>query len=174
MEKPDCHQAGNIIKTFGYKGGLVVRLFDGFEELIQKEGFVFIETEEELVPYFLTGIEAVDDTTFRVTFDDIDDSDQARAFTSAGLWFPKSAIPESFLEDHELFDIEGYKVTDKNFGEVGIVRDVVDYPGHSVLRILRQKKEILLPLEGGFVTKVIRKSRTILIEAPEGLIESYL
>jgi 16S rRNA processing protein RimM len=66
-------------------------------------------------------------------------------------------------------------VTDIRIGEVGIVSNVVDIKSNPLLVVIsNDKKEILIPIFEGLVKKVNRKSKILLIEAPEGLIELYL
>lgn len=174
MEKTDCFEIGKIIKTFGYKGELIVRINKDFIKVIKKEGSVFIETDEELVPFFITEIEQEDQDYFRISFDDIDNVDIARNFTSCILWLPFNALPQDFLKKNPLRDIRDYLVTDVEFGYVGKASEVINYPQHSVLQILNGDKEILVPVIDKFILGIDRKKKEILINAPAGLIESYL
>jgi 16S rRNA processing protein RimM len=71
-------------------------------------------------------------------------------------------------------EVKGYTVMDKNFGNAGIVEEVLEYPHQAVLRVLLRNKEILIPITDDIVLDVDREKRIIHTEAPEGLIELYL
>ncbi|MFZ4772329.1 MAG: ribosome maturation factor RimM [Ferruginibacter sp.] len=71
-------------------------------------------------------------------------------------------------------EIEGYAVIDSACGEIGFVRTVLEMPQQALLWIDFNGKEILIPVVDEIVKKVDRKTKTIHIEAPEGLIELYL
>ena len=63
---------------------------------------------------------------------------------------------------------------DENFGEAGIIEEVLEYPHQAVLRVLHKGKEILIPITDEIILEVDRETRTIRTRAPEGLIELYL
>ncbi|HAH60328.1 MAG TPA: 16S rRNA processing protein RimM, partial [Bacteroidales bacterium] len=67
-----------------------------------------------------------------------------------------------------------YQVIDLNFGETGRVEEVLEYPHQAILRILRGKKEILIPITDEIITAVDRENKIIHVNAPEGLIAMYL
>ena len=174
MEKTDCIQAGRIVKTFGYKGEVIAHISEDFAKIIIKKGSIFIETDEELVPYFIESFEWGDKELHTIKFEDINDVGQAKAFSGNIIWFPTSMLPEGFTLPEPLSDIQGYTVIDKEYGEIGMAEDITELPSQSILRILQGDREILLPVNDDFILKVDRKKRQILIHAPQGLIESYL
>jgi 16S rRNA processing protein RimM len=90
------------------------------------------------------------------------------------LWFPLNMLPQGFADQNLLLDIKGFQVIDRIYGEVGIAEEVFELSQQSILRIYKGKKEILLPVNDKFILKTDRKKRQIHIEAPDGLIESYL
>jgi 16S rRNA processing protein RimM len=174
MEKSDCFEVGRIIKTFGYKGELIAKISKEFIGIIESEGSVFIETDEELVPYFIQELEYSEEDFYSICIEDVATVNEAKEFNGSILWIPTDKIPKEIFNENPLHDVKGYSVIDVNFGELGIADEVLEYPKHSVLRILRGKKEILLPVNDAFILEVDRKKREITINAPAGLIETYL
>ena len=174
MEKTDCTRIGSILKTFGYKGEYVVQVDDEFLDIMIQVGSVFIETDEELVPYFIETFDAGDEDLHNFKLEDINDVDHAKQFTGSILWFPVASLPEGYTEQKLLSDIKGFRVIDHKLGEVGIAEDVIEMPHQSLLRFYQGKKEILLPVNEKFILKTDRTKKQIHIAAPEGLIESYL
>jgi 16S rRNA processing protein RimM len=174
MKRSGCTEAGRILKTFGYKGEMIAQVRAEFIDIIVKEGSVFIETDEELVPFFIEYVEEGNQDLFTFKFEEIDDVGQAKEFTGNTLWLPLSVIPEDITTKDLLVDIKGYRVIDRNYGEVGIAEEVIEMPQQSILRIHKEKKEILLPVNEQFVLGIDRKKKQIHIDAPAGLIEAYL
>jgi 16S rRNA processing protein RimM len=174
VEKSDCAQIGRVIKTFGYKGEFIAQIGKEFIEILLHEGSVFIETDEELVPYFIEFCESGDKDLYTLKFEDIDDVGQAKEFSTSILWFPVSKLPEEIKDNIILLDIKGFLVIDEHYGELGLAEEIIEMPKQSILRILRGKKEILLPVNEQFILETDRDKKQIRICAPEGLIESYL
>jgi 16S rRNA processing protein RimM len=65
-------------------------------------------------------------------------------------------------------------VVDENYGELGTIKEILDYPNQAVMQIFRGDKEVLIPVNDDIISKVDRETRTIHIKAPEGLIDIYL
>jgi 16S rRNA processing protein RimM len=62
---------------------------------------------------------------------------------------------------------------DKKHGHIGEVETVLDFPQQAILQIKKGEHEILIPVKDQFVLSVDRTSKTIQVNAPEGLIELY-
>ena len=87
---------------------------------------------------------------------------------------PLEVLPDLGDKRFYFHEIKGFEVFDEQFGLVGIASDVFDRPMQPVLRVMRDKTEILLPLPQGAVQKVDRAKKQLHLRVPEGLIELYL
>jgi 16S rRNA processing protein RimM len=174
MEKSDCTVIGRIIKTFGYKGELSAQIDIQCMDALTREAAVFIETDEELVPYFVENIEHSRQNFFFIKFEDIDDVGAAKVFCGKDAWMPRSVLPATapiILSEEQ---IRGYSVNDEAYGLVGIADTIVELPEQRILRILNGDKEILLPVNETFVIRTNHAAKRIDIKAPGGLIDFYL
>ena len=63
---------------------------------------------------------------------------------------------------------------DKNYGEVGKIVSINDSTAQALFEVEKDEKQILIPMNDEFIVKLDRKSKTILVETPEGLIDLYL
>ena len=61
-----------------------------------------------------------------------------------------------------------------NRGNTGIVSKIIEMPQQFLLAIEFNGKEILVPIVDEIVKSIDHKTKTIYMEAPEGLIELYL
>jgi 16S rRNA processing protein RimM len=73
--------------------------------------------------------------------------------------------------DHEVM---GYKVIDEVHGDIGVLSLVIDLKVNPLLQIMKDEKEILVPLIEGVVREVDRDNKELHIKSPDGLIDLYL
>ena len=71
-------------------------------------------------------------------------------------------------------EIIGYEVQDKRHGFIGCVEEILDRPEQEIIRILKGKKEILVPLTDEMISKIDRKKKILILDTPEGLVDLYL
>jgi 16S rRNA processing protein RimM len=100
--------------------------------------------------------------------------EDAKKFVGSTCMLPLTALPK--LNDRQFYfhEIPCYKVIDAVYGEIGIVKEVIERPMQPVIVIKHGFEEILIPVAGDIIQKVDRKEKVLHIQAPEGLIELYL
>ena len=92
----------------------------------------------------------------------------------SGLYLPLEFLPKLNDDKFYFHEIIGYKIEDKNFGFVGIVKSVNDSTAQSLFEIDNNGIEILIPMNDEFISKVDKENKTIFVDTPEGLIDLYL
>ena len=83
-------------------------------------------------------------------------------------------LPELENDQFYFHEVIGFKVTDKNFGEVGILKSINDSTPQALFEIEHEGNEILVPVNDDFIDKLDRPNKTLHLNVPEGLIEMYL
>ena len=174
MENNQFFYLGKIIKTFGYKGELIFYIEDSYCKSIQKMDFVFVEIKHERIPFFIVSAENNNKNFFSVRLEGIDTVDKAQTLVGCGLYLPLSEKSTPVSTDFEINDLVGYGVSDKKFGKIGKVEQVLELPQQKILQIFYNKKEILIPFNENTVLEINTKRKSIRIQAPEGLIALYL
>lgn len=177
MNKADCFKLGHVAKLHGYKGEVSLFLDTKNPEKFSELEFIFIEINGNLTPFFIESLQMKNKGMVKVKFEGIDDETDAKSLLKKNIYVPLSSLPAS--EDNEEFnDFEfiGFKVVDKNFGDVGKVEQFIDLTNNPLFQVFNEElqKEVLLPLAGDIIQKIDRANRVLHIEAPEGLIELYL
>ena len=71
-------------------------------------------------------------------------------------------------------EIEGYKVIDRDYGEIGIMKEVVNEKVQPLFAIENGIKEVLIPIIDSVIDELDRENKTLYLTCPEGLIEVYL
>ncbi len=172
MTIDQCFYLGRVTKPWGVKGQMQLFLdVDSPEEYAELDS-AFVEIKGQLVPHFfhldqLTGNKAI------VTFEELT-PEQAALLAGHDLYLPLDLLPK--LEGNKFYfhEVEGFRVVDSVYGDIGVLQQVIEYPAQPLFQIDKNGTEILIPVIDPVIDKVDRKLKTIYITAPNGLIELYL
>lgn len=173
MNKKDFFILGYISKTVGIKGEVMFNLDVDDPKRYQKLESVFVEINNNLVPFFITRIQSRGNTAV-VSFEGIDTPQKAQEFTGCSLYLPLSFLPPLKGKKFYFHEVPGYTVIDRQHGNIGVIESILDFPQQAIFQIKNGEKEILVPAKSEFIQSIDRSTRTIHIQAPEGLIDIYL
>jgi 16S rRNA processing protein RimM len=174
MKQDELFRLGKIVRTFGSKGEVIFQIDSEIIDRIKKLESVFININENLVPFFIEHLERRPKNQAQVKLLDVDSTDDASILAGCEFFIPFGLLPKQKGTQLYSFEIEGYTVIDAIRGETGTVTAVLEMPQQSLLAIEFNGKEILVPIVDEIIRKIDRKKKEIHIEAPEGLIELYL
>jgi 16S rRNA processing protein RimM len=173
MTKDKCFYVGKIVKTHGLKGEVTLRIdneqFDDIEEL----NYFLLDVNEQLIPYFIEDIAYHSNKAF-VLFQDLKTLEAANQFVGKSAYLPLDLLPEKEGNDFYSHEVVGYLVVDEEKGEIGNVNEIIEYPTQSIIQIIKDGKEILIPIHDDILKDVNRDEKKIYIKAPNGLIDMYL
>ena len=174
MRKEDCFYLGRIVKKHSFKGEVVIKLDTDEPELYRNMESVFVDLGNNLVPFFIEKSSLSKGTMLRVKFDDVNTEGEADSIMKSGIYLPLDLLPK--LEGNKFYfhEVIGFKVIDKNHGEVGVIVNINDAAAQPLFEIERDDKEIFIPLIDDFIIKVDRDNKEVQVETPEGLIDLYL
>ena len=175
MDKNDYYFLGKITKTSGFKGSLMFFFDVDNTSPYQELDAVFIDTDgSDLIPFAIEKITFRHNNTAVVKLADIDSEEEAIALVGSELYLPLAFLPPLAGKKFYFHEIMGFRVVDKNHGDIGNVKDVMDQTGQPIFIIQKGGKEILVPMTDEIIQMVDRKNKVIEIEAPDGLIDIYL
>lgn len=172
MTKEECYRLGNITKPFGYKGQMVFYLdVDSPQDYAELDS-AFIETKTGLVPYFFK-VDNINGNKAVVTFEDLT-PDEAQTLAGHDLYLPLDLLPKLTGNQFYFHEVTGFRVIDGQYGDIGTLQSIIEYPAQPLFQIDKEGKEILIPVIDPVIKLVDRENKTLHIEAPNGLIELYL
>ena len=173
MTKDDCFFFGKITKTHGLKGEITIKLDVANPGDFSALKYVLVEEKGNLIPYFIENQKINGDKMF-VQLQDVKKVEQAAAFLGKAVFLPNELMPE--LDEDEFYykEIVGFKLVDVAKGEIGKISDVLEYPTQAVIQVMKEGKEILIPIHDDIIEKVDKKAKTLTVNTPEGLIDMYL
>lgn len=175
MQKSDCFSLGYIRKTVKNDGSLIIFLDVDNPLQYSKLNVILVETKTGLIPYFIDKISLRAENEALIHLQDINTEEDAEKLKGKSLWLPLELLPKLSGNKFYFHEVIGWTVIDENFGEVGSIKDVFDNVQYPLFQIIHSSgKEILIPVNDDIIKKVDRKTKTIYISAPNGLIEIYL
>lgn len=173
MKKEDCFYLGKIAKTHGLKGEVTIKLdADDPSAYLEMKHF-FLEINKVLTPFFVEKITPNGDKFF-VLVQDIKTVEQAQNLVGKSVYLPLEMLPKLSGKQFYYHEIVGFMVVDTEKGELGPVTEVLEYPTQAILQVMKDKKEVLIPILDQVIQNVDRDKKILTITAPEGLIDMYL
>ncbi len=174
MQKEECFYLGKIVRKYSFKGEVLIKLDTDEPELYTEMESVFVDYNNNLIPFFIEKSALHKSTLLRVQFEDVISEEKADEIIGLEVYLPLNFLPE--LEDDQFYyhEIIGFTAEDMSFGKIGIVKGVNDSASQALFEIERDGKQILIPVNDDFIKKVDKKNKILLFDTPEGLIDLYL
>jgi len=164
---------GKLLKPHGFDGRVNAYL-DVDDPLEYKElKMVFVNQNNSLVPYFINHIHLLNNKAI-VTFQDIDNLEKAESLSQKEMFLPVSELPERSGNKFYFHEVIGFKIIDKEFGAIGSIHNILEYPNQAVMQVFYNHNEVLIPINDDIILKVDRINKEIHVLAPSGLIDIYI
>ncbi|MCK8521094.1 ribosome maturation factor RimM [Aquimarina sp. D1M17] len=174
MKKEECFYLGKIVSKFSFKGEVLIKLDTDEPESYVKMESVFVDYNNNMVPFFIERSALHKSDLLRVKFEDIDSEEDADDIMKAEIYLPLSLLPK--LEGNQFYyhEVIGFTIVDANFGKVGVIKGINDSTAQALFEIDRDGIEILIPMNDEFIDTIDRDTNTVHVTTPEGLIDLYL
>ncbi len=169
----DSFYFGKVIKTHGIKGEISIRIDADTPLTYRNISFFFLKIRNGLVPFFIQKLNIQHDKAI-VKLQDLDTIEKAAELSGLDIFLPLEMLPKLKGNKFYYHEVPDFKVVDSKFGLVGTIEKVLEYPGQAIFQILNNGREVLIPIRDELIEKVDRRSKTVFITAPEGLIDLYL
>lgn len=159
MNKADCFHLGYVAKLHGFKGEVSLFLDVTNPTDYETLDAVFIDINNQLTPFFLTSFKLKNKGFAAAKFEGVDTENDARLLLRKNIYLPAQILPElsgTNFYDHE---IVGYEVHDTEHGFIGVMEQVIDLSANPLFQIMKDDKELLIPIIDGVVKEVDRKSK---------------
>jgi 16S rRNA processing protein RimM len=165
-------QAGFIVKPYGFKGEVIIGAeLTGYEDFPETD-FIYLEMEGLPVPYLVTD-RYIKNGQLIFQLEDVTTEQQAKTLNGASVFLHQDEV-EFTDEDLSYEQLQGFRVFDKNAGDLGRIKGVDEYPMQLMARCNFRGKELLFPLNESIVISIDAKKRIVHTVLPEGLIDVYV
>lgn len=172
MTKEECYYLGKITKPFGVKGQVVFYLDVDVPEEYSELDSVLVDIKGSLVPYFIKNLN-LNGNKAVVEFEELN-TEESLSLVGHELYLPLTLLPKLTGNQFYYHEVVGFRVIDDEYGDIGTIASVIEYPAQPLFQIMKGDTEILVPVIDQVILKVDRKEKTIYIHAPNGLINLYL
>jgi 16S rRNA processing protein RimM len=173
IDLSDCLVLGALTKTHGIRGQVILRLNNlSFEDIIKMES-VFIEIDGLPVPFFIDEYSERNPESLILTIGDIYTENQAKALINKRVFVRTKTIKKTILLPNKASTYIGYIVIDEKYGELGILDEVIEIKQNPLYKILKGKREILIPVQPEFILNIDTTIKTILVNIPLGLTDLF-
>jgi len=174
MRKEDCFYLGNIVSKYSFKGEVLVKLDTDDPEIYENMESVFVSIGNNLVPFFIEHCQLHKTNLLRIRFEEVDDEAAANRIMRAQLYLPLSLLPKLSGNKFYYHEVIGFTLWDSVHGNIGIIQSVNDSTAQALFEVLKDGKELLIPINDEIITSIDRAHKTIQVTTPEGLVDLYL
>jgi 16S rRNA processing protein RimM len=173
MVKSQCFELGYIAKIHGLDGGVMAVLDVDQPERYRKLDALFIEQENQLVPYLVNKTSGQKGNQLILGLEGIDNGDKASTLKGCKLWLPEKALPKLEKDQYYFHELVGCIVEDKALGRLGEIREILDLPQQTLASMDWKGAEVLIPLHENILLKFDRQASVLYTMLPDGLLEVY-
>ncbi len=160
---------GYVAKSHGLKGEVTIVLGPDCPDLESAKS-IHVELGHQLVPHFIESI-SIKGVKAYVKLENIDTPEAAASLKGCSLFLPKKERPKLSRGEFYSDEVIGFEVTDAETGVLGEVSEVFESGPNRFLMIMRNGKEIMIPINGPFITDMNKSKKKISVELPEGFLE---
>jgi len=169
METESCYKIGWILKPHGLKGEVTV-LLEGDAPEISSLKTVFIEQNQRLVPYFIQAVSAQKAKAF-IKFEDVNSIEHAENISKQAVYAETSTRPKTGRGEFYDDEVINFEVHDTNKGLLGKIQEIMQAGPNRLLVVKLTDKEILIPINGPFITSINKTRKRVSVNLPDGFLD---
>lgn len=168
-------EIGYITRLHGLKGEMQAAITDPVFDDVKSCPYLVIEMDGIFVPFFIESYRFRSDTTILLKLDDIDSQEQADPFCGRTLYFDRRCFTKKEAKDYDRAAEEemgfiGYTIEDQTLGELGAITEINDQTANVLFIVDHDGEELMIPAAEPLIVSIDDKSKRILMDLPEGLV----
>ncbi|HEX2968729.1 MAG TPA: ribosome maturation factor RimM [Bacteroidales bacterium] len=161
---------GQITKTSGFEGAVLVRLEKQFLDNLPDMESVFVEIDGRPVPFFIDWSEYNGSGVMKIKFRGYDSVKYIEEFKGCAVFLTSGTGTDQ--NENVFTELIGYSVINQDEQLLGNITEIISNPGQILLSILPASgREVLIPLHEDIIIRIERKNKKLFMEIPEGLTE---
>ena len=166
-------KTGKFVAVHGLKGELILKHELGKKSSLKDVKAIFTEDKKDsFFPWFVTATKIKADTETLLKLEGVDSREAAKKLSQKEIWLTEEDFKRLSAKSAPA-NLLGYTIIN-NKERLSEVLEVIEQPHQLLCRIELKNKEVLIPLNEGFLKKIDHKKKEVIVELPDGLLEVYL
>jgi 16S rRNA processing protein RimM len=166
-------KAGKLVAVHGLKGELVFKHELGKKTSLKDLKAIFIEDRKDsFLPWFIESAKARSANEVLLKLETINTREAAAKLSQKEIWLTEEDF-KSYSSRSAPANLLGYTIIN-NKEKLSEILEVIEQPHQLLCRIELNKKEVLIPINEGFLKKIDHKKKEVIVQLPEGLIDIYI
>jgi len=173
MIKPeDVFKIGKLLKPHGIKGEIAFAFDNDIFDRVDCP-YLICMVDGILVPFFMEEYRFKGSETALIKFEDIDSEEKVKRMSNLDVYFRRKYFEESKEDvEYSWSYFLGFKIYDSSNKYIGKI-DAIDEATINVLfLVVDGDNEYLIPASEDFIEAVDDKNKTLIMNLPEGLLDS--
>ena len=163
---------GRLVATFGLNGELILRHHLGKKTALKGLETLFIEKQkDELLPYFIQSTKIKNAEELYIKVEGINSKEAARTLVQKQVWLPDEDF-QKFAGKSSPISLLGFHIIHDNT-DLGEILEVIEQPHQVLCRISLDGKEALIPVHQETLKKIDKKTKQVVVDLPEGLLDIF-
>ncbi|MEM9991203.1 MAG: ribosome maturation factor RimM [Bacteroidota bacterium] len=160
---------GYIQKPHGTKGELRIQIEEAYLKDVEGASVFFVEQQGQQLPFFVRQLRLGKADT--VLLEDVTSREAAKQLANCAVFLQEQDISTETVETIGYAFYEGFTLTDKELGHVGVIEELLELPQQQMAMTTYQGKFVMIPMNDTFIVKVDETQKIIHLDLPEGLLE---
>lgn len=163
---------GKIVASHGLNGAVVMTHLGADGKWLKKGDTLMLEMQKgSLIPYFVEQCKATNPGEMIVNLEEVSTQQAAKRLVSRHVYVDEKLLAADVSHSPLLWI--GFTVSDKHYGEIGKLEDVMQTGAQWVGKVNYKNNEALIPLVDATLLGIDSKKGLLLTDLPEGLLEVY-
>lgn len=171
FEKSNFIPVGKIAKPHGTGGEAAIRLFPETEVYDMEPSFIFVEIDNGLVPFRVSGFRYKSDDIILVKSHFLSSENKIKALMDCIVYLSTEEITKAPAGMTNLNALTGYQAVDRKAGLIGKITGIRNITGNPLFIINTPNDEIMIPIAQEFIVNINHEAKTIELELPDGLLD---
>ena len=166
-------RVGKIVATHGLQGTVILTHVAGNSKWMKKGQALMVEMQKgSYIPYFIADFKVVNDAEYQVNLEELAKVENAKKLVSKHVYVDEELLA-AYAKSSPLLWI-GFTLTDINTGILGPLEDVMQTTNQWLGKVIYKDKEVLIPLIDQVIKNVNIRSKIIILDLPQGLLDVYM
>lgn len=171
LKKSEFTHIGKLSKPHGVSGEVAIRLLPEIADNDLHPSFIFPDIDTGLVPFRVSEYRYKGDDVLLVKLPLLETEEDIRKLMGTDIYVAPHEVSGPSASTNNINTFNGFKATDINEGELGIIDSIQDISGNPLFIINGKRGELMIPVAEEFIVNIDEDAKTIELNIPEGLLD---